>query len=117
MNKLLVLFFLFLIFNCYSQGNITINGTNLGPQSRVNLNLNIGPNLNKNYKSGPIIVISGLSLIAAGYFLPPEQYTTPSGYKVDKPFLNQGLRPIVMATGLALTTVGVVITIKDRKNE
>lgn len=117
MYKLSILFVLFLMFNCYSQGNLTINGSNLGNSSRVNLNLNVGPNLNKNYRSGTIIMVSGLSLMVAGYFLPAEQYTTPSGYKVDKPFINQGVRPIVVLGGALLTTVGVVIVIKDKKNE
>lgn len=112
MKNFLLLVFLMLIFNVKSQVNVSylpntgISTINLGVRSS-----------NINLKRGPTLFFGGLSLIVVGVLMPQEYYITPSGFKVDKPFMQQTLKSVLILSGSGLATVGVIFTIKDNKNE
>jgi len=112
MRNVLLLFFLTLLFNVKSQVNLSY----LPNTSGTVINLGVRPQ-NSSLKRGPTLFFGGLSLIVVGVLMPQEYYITPSGYKVEKPFMQQTLKSVLILSGSGLTTIGIVFTIKDNKNE
>lgn len=118
MYRILTSIFILFSFFVNSQTNVTLNGGYLGqiPRQTSNININLGVS-NSQIKRGPIMLLTGASLVITGCFMSPETYTTPSGFKTEKPFLRQGLRTFMVIGGSVLTSVGVVYTIKDQKTK
>jgi hypothetical protein len=120
MKRILSIIVILLTFSSFGQINGTyLPNTNVRPNVNVNIGFNTTTpllNTNKNTR-GPIIMLTGAGILITGVMMPPEKYTTPSGYSVDKPFFNQGLRALMVIGGSCLTTVGVVFTIKDNSKK
>ena len=118
MKTILYLLFMLITINCLSQVNV--NYGQYGTRPNVNLNLGLNTttpvlnNINNSYlKRGPVLFFTGLTLIGTGIMTQSDVYTTPSGFQVSKPFLQQGLKTYLLIGGSVFTTIGTVFIIKD----
>jgi len=115
------IFFFLLItitLNCKSQVNVTYGQYGTRPNVNLNLGLNTTTPIvnginNSSLKRGPVLFFTGLTLIGASIITQPDVYTTPSGFQVEKPFLQQGLKTYFLLGGSVFTTIGTVFIIKD----
>lgn len=118
MKTILYFLFMFMTITCSSQVNVTYGQYGTRPNVNLNLGLNTTTPIvnginNSSLKRGPVLFFTGLTLIGAGIMTQPDKYTTPSGFQVEKPFMEQGLKTYLLIGGSLFTTIGTVFIIKD----